>query len=470
MAARRRLPTGAQDTILPHKTAAKSQTRGAGPGVHLARGLTNIMRSILTLVSVTFLFSQAPLPGQPMTRLTLAEAQRLAIQNNPQFSAAKFNAAAAYQVPNQYKAAFQPNMFGSFTGVGADSGSRLAAGALNNPVVYDRLATGLSMSQMITDFGRTSNLVATARLRAQSQDQVTETTRAQILMGTGRAYFNLLRAKAILKVANQTVDARQLVVDQISALADSKMRSTLDVSFAKVNLSDAKLLQVQAQNDVKASEADLATVMGLPGEASFILEEEALPAPLPDQVNDLIREALQDRPELKDLRIQQSADERFIRAEHALYFPSIGMVGTAGIVPTGEAVIPGRYGAVGMNISIPIFNGGLFRARQTEAELKAKAAAQNVGDLENRVVRDVRVAYLNANTAADRMILTQELLTQAELALDLAKIRFDAGLGSIVELSQSQLNLTSAQIGNTAAKYDYQALRVMVDYQIGALR
>ncbi|HTS27980.1 MAG TPA: TolC family protein [Bryobacteraceae bacterium] len=421
-------------------------------------------------VPIGLLLLEATLSAQPVMRLTLAEAQRQALQNNPQYSSAKFIAAAAYQVPNQYKAAYQPNMFGSFTGVGADSGSRLAAGALNNPVVYDRLGSGLSMSQMITDFGRTSNLVATAKLRAQSQDQATETTRAQILLVTGRAYFNLLRANAVLKVANETVNARQLVVDQISALAESKMRSTLDVTFARYNLSDAKLLAVQAQNDVKAAEAELATAMGLPGETSFELQEEALPAPLPDKVNDLLREALQDRPEVKDLRLQQSADERFIRAEHALYFPSIGMVGTAGIVPSGEAVIPGRYGAVGMNITIPIFNGGLFRARQTEAELRAKAAAQNVSDLENRVVRDVREAYLNANTAADRMTLTLELLNQAEQSLDLAKTRFDAGLGTIVELSQAQLNLTTAQIANASAKYDYQAQRVALDYQTGALR
>jgi outer membrane protein len=405
-----------------------------------------------------------------MTRLTLAEAQRLAIQNNPQFSAARFNAAAAYQVPNQYRAAFQPNMFGSLTGVGADNGSRLAAGALNNPVVYDRVGSGLSVSQMITDFGRTSNLVATAKLRAASQDQVTEATRAQILLAVSRAYFNLLRAQAVLKVANQTVDDRQLVVDQISALADSKFRSTLDVSFAKVNLSDAKLLQVQAQNDQKAAEADLATAMGQPGESSFILADEPLPPPMSDRVNDLLRAALQDRPELKDLRLQESADERFTKAEHALYYPSVGVVGSAGFVPSGVENVPGRYGAIGMNISIPIFNGGLFKARQTEAELKAKAAAQNVIDLENRVARDVRVAYLNANTAADRMTLTQEFLTNAEQSLDLAQTRFDAGLGTIVELSQAQLNLTSAQIANASAKYEYQGQRVMVDYQIGALR
>ncbi|HLK67297.1 MAG TPA: TolC family protein [Bryobacteraceae bacterium] len=427
------------------------------------------MRSIVLIVAGSIAWV-GQLSAQPVMHLTLVEAERQALQNNPQFSAAKYNAAAAYQVPNQYKAAYQPNLSGNFTGVGADSGSRLAAGALNNPVVYDRVGSGLSMNQMITDFGRTSNLVATAKLRAESQDQVTETTRAQILLATGRAYFNLLRAQSVLHVANETVNARQLVVEQISALAASKLRSTLDVTFAKVNLSDAKLLQVQAINDVQSAQADLATAMGLPGETSFQLEEESLPAPLPDKVNDLIRTAIQDRPELKDLRLQQGADERFIKAEHALFYPSIGITGTAGFVPAGEAVIPGRFGAVGMNISIPIFNGGLFRARQTEAELHAKATAQNVTDLENRVIRDVRVAYLNANTAADRMTLTKELLDQAEQSLDLAKTRFDAGLGTIVELSQAQLNLTSAQIANTTAKYDYQSQRMVVDFQVGALR
>jgi outer membrane protein len=134
------------------------------------------------------------------------------------------------------------------------------------------------------------------------------------------------------------------------------------------------------------------------------------------------------------------------------------------------AQIPGRYGAIGLNISIPIFNGGLFRARQTEAELKAKAAGENVNDLQNRVMRDVRVAFLNATTAYDRMALTQELVNQSQLAMDLSQSRYDLGLADIVELSQAQLNLTSAQIANTTALYDYQAQRINVDFQTGTLR
>src|SRR5512146_1100929 len=137
---------------------------------------------------------------QPM-HLTLADAQHQAIQNNPQFSAAKFTAAAAYQVPLQYRSAYAPSLTGSFTGVGADNGSRLAAGGLNNPVVYNRIGSGLSVGQMITDFGRTGNLVAMAKLQASAQDQVTESTRADILLNTSRAYFAVLRAQSVLTVA-----------------------------------------------------------------------------------------------------------------------------------------------------------------------------------------------------------------------------------------------------------------------------
>ena len=157
-----------------------------------------IMRSFryFFLVSVVCSWHGA-LRAQAPAHLTLAQAQQLAIQNNPQFGAAKYNAAAAYQVAPQYRSAYAPSLQGSLTGVGADNGSRLAAGGLNNPVVYNRVGTGLSVGQMITDFGRTSNLVAMAKLQASAQDQVTETTRAQILLNTSRAYFAVLRAQAV---------------------------------------------------------------------------------------------------------------------------------------------------------------------------------------------------------------------------------------------------------------------------------
>lgn len=423
-----------------------------------------IRATLIVFCSVRLFGQQQPL------QLTLAEAQRLAIQNNPQFTAARLNAAAVYQVPAEYRANFAPTLAGNVTGVGADSGSRLAAGGLNNPIVYNRLGSGVSVTQMVTDFGRTRNLVEMAKLRAQGQDQITEGTRAQILLATDRAYFGILRAQAVLKVAQQTVAARQLVADQVAALEANRLKSMLDVSFANVNLADARLLLLQAQNDLHAAEAELASAMGLPGQTAFTLSEEPMPDALPDRVDALIQNALQNRPELKDLRLEQAAAERFAKAEHALFYPTLGAIGTAGFVPAGEQTVPGRYGAVGLNVTIPVFNGGLFKARQTEAELRAQAATQNINDLANRIIADVRVAYLNAMNAFERVGLTDQLLKQAQLALDLAQSRYDLGLSSIVELSQAQLNLTSAQIAAASSRYDYQTQRAVVSFQIGALR
>jgi outer membrane protein len=178
---------------------------------------------ILSLAGLTA--AQGTLP------LTLAEAERLAIANNPQVSAAQFNAAASAQVPLELRANFQPNVSAALTAVGADSGSRIAAGGLTNPAVFNRIGTGLLLSQLVTDFGRTSNLVSSAKLHAQAQDQVTQTTRALILLAVNQAFFGALRAEAVLRVAQQTVDARQLVADQVSTLARSNLKSTLDVSL-----------------------------------------------------------------------------------------------------------------------------------------------------------------------------------------------------------------------------------------------
>src|ERR1019366_6540898 len=125
--------------------------------------------------------------GQAPLHLTLEEAQRLAIANNPQFSAAQFTASAAAQVPLEYHANFEPNVSGSLTGVGADAGTRLAAGGLNNPTMYNRIAAGVQVSQLVSDFGRTGNLVSSAKLHAQAQNQVTQATRAQILVTVDRA-------------------------------------------------------------------------------------------------------------------------------------------------------------------------------------------------------------------------------------------------------------------------------------------
>ena len=134
------------------------------------------------------------------------------------------------------------------------------------------------------------------------------------------------------------------------------------------------------------------------------------------------------------------------------------------------APIPPEYEGVAANVSIPVFNGHLFAARREAAAQRAMEADQRLRDEQQRISRDVRVAWASANDAYQRIDVTAQFLRQAALALDLAQGRYNLGLSSIVELTQAQLNLTQAEIENLNAKYDYQTQYSALQYTIGLLR
>jgi outer membrane protein len=153
-------------------------------------------------------------------------------------------ALAAAQYVREQRSALLPTAYLSLTGVDASDRARIAAGALNNPIIYPRAATGAAVSQLITDFGRTTNLVSSAKSAAKAEEENSAANTAQIIMAVDQAFYSALETRALLEVAQQTVDARQLIVDQVSALTRAKLKSELDLSFANVDLARAKLLQL----------------------------------------------------------------------------------------------------------------------------------------------------------------------------------------------------------------------------------
>jgi len=405
--------------------------------------------------------------AQTPQQLTLKEAESIALQNHPRIQASRFQALAAGEATREIRSIYYPQMFGSMTGVIADHDSRITAGGLNNPIIYSRYADGLTLSQFITDFGRTSRLSESSQLHAKAQEESTQATRADVVLQVDRLYYTALQARAVLQVALQTVQARRLLVDQVTALAESKLKSTLDVSFSKVNLSDAQLLLAKAQNDVEAAYAELSAALGYKDRREFQLMDEPLPSVPPADEQILTDQALRARPELANLRLEQESATKYAKAEKDLWYPTVSTLWAVGVTPAHVSNLTDHYAAAGVNINFPIFNGYLFGARRAQADLKAKAAQEVLRDEENRIARDVRVAWLNAKTAYQRLELTAELLNQSAQALELAQTRYNLGLGSIVELSQAQLNNTAAQIQQSSAKYEYQIQRAVLDYEIG---
>jgi outer membrane protein len=214
-------------------------------------------------------------------------------------------------------------------------------------------------------------------------------------------------------------------------------------------------------------------VLGFPSVQLFQLREDTSAlTPPPGNVDDLIAQAFTSRPEIRSLQFQYESATKFQKAERDLLFPTIRATGAVGITPIGNvAVAPSpsafnnTYGAVGANMEIPIFNGFQYFARSKEASLRAQATDERLRDLKNTISRDVRTGWLNANAAYQRMDVTQQLLDQAKLALDLAQSRYKLGLGSIVEVSQSQLQETQAEIAYAQAGYDYRLSLAILRYE-----
>lgn len=414
--------------------------------------------------------SQQALPSAAAQSLTLQEAEKIAIQNHPQIQAASYLATAAKAQVTEARSDYYPHVYGSVTGVKAENNSRVAAGALNNPIIFSRFADGVTVQQLVTDFGRTHELVKSSELHSKAQEENVTTTRADVLLQVDAAYYGVLKTQAVLQVAQETVKDRQLVSDQITALEKNKLKSGLDVSFANVDLAQAQLLLVQAQNDLQASFAELSAALGYSDQRTFQLAEQPLPPAPPGDLPTLIAQAIQNRPELVSRRLDLSSAQSYATAERDLWFPTLSAVGTAGLAPYRQDTLASRYAAAGFNVNIPIFNGRQFNALHAEANAEANAQQQYLRDLQDTIARDVRKAWLNANSGYQRLALTNQLLNQANQALNLAQARYKLGLSSIIELSQSQLNETQAEIAQASAKYDYAAQVSALNYQIGALQ
>jgi outer membrane protein len=406
----------------------------------------------------------------PAFRLSVKDAEAIALKNNPAISVARLSAMASHEVTREVRSNLWPQSFADLTGVDAHDNSRISAGGLNNPIIYSRAAGGLTVSQLITDFGHTTNLVAGARLHEQAEGQNAVATREQVLLAVNQAFYSALQTHAVLRVAEQTEASRQLLSDQVAALTNSKLKSDLDLSFANVNLAQAKLLYLDALNNDKAAMAAFSAILGYATVQDFELVPDSEPlSPPPANIDQLLADAFSKRPEILALQFESQSAEKLHKADRDQLLPTISALGAVGDAPIRDDRISSWYGAAGVNVQIPIFNGLLYTSKARESDLEAKAAQQRVLDLRNQIARDVRTSWLNASTAYDRVSVSEQLLSQANQAFDLAQTRYKLGLSSIVELSQAQLQQTQAEIGSAQAEYEYRLTLSVLRYQTSGL-
>ncbi len=401
--------------------------------------------------------------------LSLEEAHDIAIKNYPKIRIADLQASITKQSVREARAMFYPMVNGELTAVGTpnDQNNTLSAGTLQTSSIYPREADGVNISQLITDFGRTANLVSSSKLHSRAREQGALATREQILFAVDSAYFGALEAQSVLEVARQTVSTRQVIFDQISEMVKNSLKSDLDATFAEVDLEGGKLLLASAETDLQSSFNSLANLLGDRNTTNFGLAEMNFHTAAITNDWALIEEALSHRPDLAQVRLDRDASRKFFKAERDINYPTINAYAAAGNLPVHYSAIGDNYEAAGLNIHIPLFEGFLYTARKDKAQLEAQLADETVRNAENDAIRDVRAAILNENYAVKRVDLTTKLLASANKAYDLAHERYQVGSSSIVELSQAELAQTQAKIQQARARYQYQIRNSALNYQLG---
>lgn len=402
--------------------------------------------------------------------LTLAEAEQIALRNHPRVASARIAAQAAKETPKQTLSAYKPQVSVNVTGSLADNGSLSGAGQLSPQGLFSRTAAGLNASMLIWDFGRTRALADSQDARAKALEEGSVAARADILIAVRAAYYRGLVAQIQIRANATNLDTRRVTLKQITALTQSQLRSTLDQSFAELNVAEADVALNRAQADMAAAEVELSAAMGYKDRQRFVLQEVPEPDAAMDSIEELVKSALELRPEIGSLRQQLRASQRFLDSEKKLMMPTLTGAALGGYFGWRDKDLQPRYGSVGVNLSVPLLNGGLFSSRKAEAELRVSAAEQELRDLEIRVSREVRTALVEAENAQVRLALTAKVLEQAQRTLRLAQTRYDLGLGTIVELSQAQGSRVTAEVGAGAARYEYLLRRSLLDYQMGRLR
>jgi outer membrane protein len=291
-------------------------------------------------------------------------------------------------------------------------------------------------------------------------------------VGVERAYFNVLKRKRLVEIAEQTVRERDVLKQQIDVLYRNQLKSKLDLGLIQVQLSDSEFLAIRARNDLAAAFAELNNAMGVEGSPTYSLEDIPVKVEPPRALDELVGEAMDRRPELLALKERIKTAEHRVKAAHNTNFPTVQVVGSAGDtehISNRPNLQEGGWWAVGGVVSVPIFTGFLIQnqvaeatAQQRETEAVYRAVSQNVQ-------LQVRDSFLDVVTLIPQIKVAEQQVSIAREALSLASQRYKLGLSSIVEITQSEVAVTAAETRLAETQYDAKIAEARLRYAVGGI-
>jgi len=417
-------------------------------------------RKFISCLFVLILFS-TPLGAQEIREgeiLTLERCLELALRNNPSIVGARANLRLYETKINQAKANYYPQVTWDtqYSRVGPYS---------DNLSQYNSYATNIGLSQNIFDFQRTPLKVEIAKINTQSVARDLENIETEVANTVKQAFYSLLQAQKNKGVAEETFKNFDLHLKQAKGFYEAGTKPRIDVIKAEVDLSNARLNLIQAENAVRLARIALNNAMGIKDTPAYNISEELkIPIKLMP-LSEAIREAYKNRHDLNSLRLKKEAANKSLLLAKKNYFPTV--TGNAAYGFEGNEFPLGRGWQVGASVSIPIFSGFLTRYQVEEAKFNYDVITSQIENLENDIRRDVEQAYSNLIEAKDRINAAEKTLKYAKENADLATGRYNVGIGSPIEVTDALVALANAQTSYISALVDFKKAEAALEKAMG---
>jgi outer membrane protein len=310
------------------------------------------------------------------------------------------------------------------------------------------------MSQLLFDFGRTLDSIRSAIASVEASTADLETTRQTVIFNTKQAYYSVLASQRLLQVADETVRQNQKHLEEAQARFDVGLAPRFDVTQALVQLSTAQLNQVTARNNVALARETLRTAMGVTGPFLVTLVDTLERGALTVNDESLVAQAYASRPELQSIQAQQRAQADQVSALQKQYLPAVS--GNAQYNWTGREYPLQQGWLWGVTLTFPLFDDILTSAQVGEAQANLHGLQAQEEDLRQQITLEVRQSFLTLRQAEESIRVSEQTVGQARENLDIAEGRYAAGVGNIIELTDAQVSLTSAQANNIQALTTYK--------------
>jgi outer membrane protein len=331
---------------------------------------------------------------------------------------------------------------------------------------------GLAVSQFLFDFGRHHGFVTQRRFEAASAAATEQLAKLDLIFEVSQRYFNVLRARQLIRVYEIAVEQRQFHLHEAQVKAEAQLRPELDVYVTQAEVERAQLHLVDAHNAYDDAKAALDNALGLADRApQYHLANVLTYAPVTESLQPLLAAAMRQRPDLKALEEQAKALGAQIVEYKSDYFPTANALAGYSAMGTGPAMgyqlpVANNFNA-GIVITWPIFNNFLTTDQIDETKARQRAVQDEIEDLHDRIILQVQTAFLDRRAALQRIERAEKALAASRVQLELAEKRYEAGLTDILELEDAQRHYTYDDAAYADALYGFAVANAAVNESTG---